>query len=60
MSAKFPRGGGGQDLFSSKSKLYSKFSFGEVYCRIYGQKFSFTATGHGYPYHNELLQDILL
>ena len=25
-------------------KLYSKFSFGEVYRRIYGRKFSFTAT----------------
>ena len=25
-------------------KLYSKFSFGDVYRRIYGRKFSFTAT----------------
>ena len=28
-------------------KLYSKFSFGEVYRRIYGRKFSFTATREG-------------
>ena len=27
-----------------REKLYSKFSFGEVYRRIYGRKFSFTAT----------------
>ena len=27
-----------------RGQLYSKFSFGEVYRRIYGRKFSFTAT----------------
>ena len=27
--------------------LYSKFSFGEVYCRIYGWKFSVTARREG-------------
>ena len=27
-----------------RGELYSKFSFGEVYHRIYGQKFSFTVT----------------
>ena len=29
---------------SIRGKLYSKFSFGEVYLQIYGRKFSFTAT----------------
>ena len=33
--------------------MYSKFSFGEVYCRIYGRKFSFTATR---VHSNALLQ----
>ena len=37
--------------FSGKKRfggqLYSKLSFGEVYCRIYGRKFSFTATCDG-------------
>ena len=27
-----------------RRSLYSKFSFGEVYRRIYGRKFSFTVT----------------
>ena len=31
-----------KELF--RGKLYSNFSFGEVYRRIYGPKFSFTAT----------------
>ena len=31
-------------MFDLGGKLYSKFSFGEVYRRIYGRKFSFTAT----------------
>ena len=43
-----------------RGELYSKFSFGEVYRRIYGRKFSFTATReYGYPHSNALLQSRL-
>ena len=44
--------------------LGDKFSFGEVYCRIYGLKFSLTATRqlrnfeYGYPHCNAVLAPI--